>query len=168
MLAFLVLWSFSFLQPQVISDVYRKKFYTQIPPTWIPPKQKLELVKKTRQHLEKEWVINQVRIENVLPKKEIQALKCHPPFTMKITQADKEKKSSKKQEKKLLLTFLLIVYPRSYRSIIEDPLEPPPVDYLGSTKLLAFYFYKAQKKKPKNKIQKKMEKEICDIFYLKQ
>lgn len=167
MLAFLILYSFSFLQPQVISDVYRKKFYTQIPPTWIPPKQKLELVKKTRQHLEKKWVINQVKIENVLPKKEIQALKCHPPFSMKITQKKTEKQSTNKK-KKLLLTFLLIVYPRSYRSIIEDPLEPPPIDYLGSTKLLAFYFYNAQKKKPKNKMRKKMEKEISDIFYLKQ
>lgn len=165
MLTFLMLWSFSFLQPQVISDVYRKKFYTQIPPTWIPPKQKLELVKKTRQHLEKQWVINQVKIENVLPKKEIQALKCHPPFSMKITQKKTEKQSAKK---KLLITFLLIVYPRSYRNIIEDPLEPPPIDYLGSTKLLAFYFYNDQKKKPKNKIQKKMEKKISDIFYLKQ
>ncbi|BBM81940.1 hypothetical protein [Candidatus Uabimicrobium amorphum] len=168
-LAFLVLSSFSFLQTQVISDVYRKKFYTQIPPTWIPPKQKLEIVKKTRKRLEKEWAINQVKIENVLPKKEIKALKCHPPFSMKITQKKpkKEKKSPRKEKEKLLLTFLLIVYPRSYRSIIEDPLEPPPIDYLGSTKLLAFYFYKPQTKKPKNKSQKKMEKEISNIFYLK-
>ncbi|WP_372370593.1 hypothetical protein [Candidatus Uabimicrobium sp. HlEnr_7] len=160
---------FSFARSQVISDVYRKKFYTQIPPTWIPPKQKLEIVKKTRKHLDKDWVIQQVKIENVLPKKEIKALKCHPPFSMKITSKKPQKPKKAKREtpqKKLLITFLLIVYPRSYRNIIEDPFEPPPIDYLGSTELLAFYFYKPAKKSHK-KTRFKMAKKMSGIFYLK-
>lgn len=131
---------------QIVSEVYKKQPYIQVPTAWIEPTLRNEILQIIQNSIGPDWQAKHVYFKKGLDGIWIDSLKCHPAANIKIFKKDEEQK-----------TFaILLLYPQSYRDFIEDPLVevPPPVVYLGSAKRVAFYYF------PKDRVYDKLVEQI--------
>ena len=137
---------------QIVSEVYKKQPYIQVPSAWILPTVRLELFQKIEALLQPTWQVQEISVKE---EKDVAALrlKCHPAANIEISTKNPTKSQA----------GLLLLYPQSYRGLIEDPLaeNPPPIVYLGSAQRVAFYYF------PKNKINSEVVDKITTGLKLK-
>ena len=137
---------------QIVSDVYKKQPYIQVPTAWIPDYLRSEILKTISECIAPQF---SARIAYLTDKKLLETLRCHPAVSIGIYA---------QKEKELESIGIFLIYPKNYRGLIEDPLEenPPPILYLGSTRRLAFYYY------PKDKIHPIVKKILDTLVKLNQ
>lgn len=134
-------------QLQMVSEVYKKQPYIQIPAAWIDSTLRNEVLEDIRKGIGPAWEAQTIALKGPwLQGDWIYQLKCHPAANIKIF-----KKGSEDTE-----FAILLLYPQSYRDLIEDPLSenPPPVKYMGSARRLAFFYY------PHDKIYEEVHNKI--------
>jgi hypothetical protein len=123
---------------QIVSDVYKKQPYIQVPTPQISHAVCTSIIKTISEHIGTKWNVQ----VTYLMGKWVQTLKCHPAVSIGLSL--KQQNGLNDQSP----VVILLIYPKDYRGLIEDPFakNPPPISYLGSTRRLAFYCY------PKNKM----------------
>jgi hypothetical protein len=136
---------------QIVSEVYKKQPYIQVPTAWIAPALRLQLLKNIQENMSPRWQVKEIPLKDEKDEWLLQ-LKCHPAANIEI--ATLEPKAQ---------VCVLLLYPQSYRGLIEDPLAetPPPIAYLGSTQRVAFYYFS------KHKFDKEVADKISDALKLK-
>lgn len=127
----------SSIQLQIVSEVYKKQPYIIVPTARIDAVLANKILAQLQKCVGPEWQAQMMPLQGEWAQK----LKCWPAVNIEFF--PKEPSTSSKS------AGMLLIYPRNYRGIIEDPLadNPPPISYLGSTRRLAFYFYPNQQAK---------------------
>lgn len=136
---------------QIVSEVYKKQPYIQVPTAWIVPTLRLTLLKTIQESLTPTWQAQEIPLKD--DKDEwLLRLKCHPAVNIEIATVNPKTQ-----------VCILLLYPQSYRGLIEDPLAetPPPIIYLGSTQRVAFYYF------PKHKLDREVADKIVNALKLK-
>ncbi len=133
---------------QIISNAYRKQPYIRVPTAWITPLDRTGIIQECQKSLGNLWNVKEMQLNEKDMQKEkwFWSLKCHPASAILI-----EKKMPKEYKKELPF-YMILIYPKSYRSVIEDPLveKPLTIKYLGQMKHLAFYYYTKVEKNDKS------------------
>ena len=122
---------------QIVSDVYKKQPYISVPTARIEASLRFKILQQINIAIAPKWQAWEVTLKSDWAKK----LKFRPAINIALQQ---EKKPSKPNLKPLRI---LLIYPKNYRRLIEDPLAEDvlPILYVGSTRRVAFYFYPARK-----------------------
>lgn len=117
---------------QIVSEVYKKQPYIPVPTASIEISLRNEILNQIRGAINGKWQADLAILEGEW----VESLRCRPALNIGIYLQHGPENSRK-------LSGILLIYPKNYRGLIEDPLatNPPPILYLGSTRKLAFYHY---------------------------
>lgn len=101
---------------QIVSPVYGKKPYIQVPTAWISNKAKLEIIKTMHKKFGQKW---KIQVVSIYEEKWEKSLKIHPAMNIGIYPIKKSKKShllsyTQRIIENLLKILLLIILPRLF------------------------------------------------------
>lgn len=117
-------------QLQIVSEVYKKQPYIMIPTAYLDSALLNKILILLQRFSYPDWQVQFTSLQGEWTEK----LKCWPAANIEFYRNDFQNIRS---------GGLLLIYPRSYRGLIEDPLAktPPPIIHIGSSRRLAFYYY---------------------------
>lgn len=125
---------------QIVSEVYKKQPYIPVPTATIESSLRKEILDQVKEAV---YPIAQAEFVN-LKGEWVETLRCRPALNIGLYIPE-----SQQEKEKTILCGILLIYPKNYRELLQDPFaeNPPPIDYLGSTRRLAFFHYPQQKNK---------------------
>ncbi|NUM34918.1 MAG: hypothetical protein HUU50_10260 [Candidatus Brocadiae bacterium] len=124
---------------QIVSEVYKKQPYIPVPTATIESSLRREILDQVKAAIHP---IAQAEFIN-LKGEWVETLRCRPALNIGLYSPESQ------QDKEKTLCGILLIYPKNYRDLLQDPLSenPPPIDYVGSTRRLAFFHYPQQQNK---------------------